>query len=298
MGTENADGRGAGRRDDRRVPGGGRPLPSALRALAERLPDRSALLLCTDFDGTLAPIVDEPDAAEIRAEIRELLRELAADDRVTVAVISGRELTDVAERVGVDGITYAGNHGLEQLRDGERTVHPRAEEYAEDVDRVCGTFDGEFAVENGLLVENKGLSATLHLQETPPDRREALRETVDTVVEWLSDGRLRTESAKDAVEIHPEIEWDKGERIAALLEERDDEPLPVFLGDDRTDESGFRTVEARGGVSVYVGTDGETVAAESVADPAAVEAFFRWLATTGTAKLGAETAGDPDDRIA
>ncbi|WP_101298103.1 trehalose-phosphatase [Halegenticoccus soli] len=275
---------------------GDRSLPSALAALAERLPRHDELLLCTDFDGTLAPIVEDPDAAETTDEIRGLLRRLADDDRVTVAVISGRELTDVAERVGVDGLTYAGNHGLEQLRRGERTVHPRAEEYADDVERVCATFDGAFAAENDLLVENKGLSATVHFQGGDERRTDALRETMDTIVDWLSDGRLHTESAKDAIEIHPEIEWDKGERIAALFEERCDRCLPVFLGDDRTDEAGFRAVERRGGVGVYVGTDGETDAAESVADPTEVAAVLRWLATTGTEKLGgdASVAGGPD----
>ena len=110
-----------------------------LDAVRDRLAGAEGLLLCTDFDGTLAPITDDPDAAGITDANEDALRALADREGIELAVVSGREVGDVTARVGIEGIAYAGNHGLELRREGETTVHPIAAEIgrASCRERVC-----------------------------------------------------------------------------------------------------------------------------------------------------------------
>ena len=94
--------------------------------LGERLARAESVLLCLDFDGTLAPIVDEPMLAMLPAAMRQTLNELAALENVTIAIVSGRALGDVKGRVGMPGLIYAGNHGLEIEGPGLSFEHPVA----------------------------------------------------------------------------------------------------------------------------------------------------------------------------
>ncbi len=93
--------------------------------LAPYVGDRAILSLLLDYDGTLSPIASHPDLAVMPTETRKVLERLANHPDVFIAVISGRSVTNVKEMVGIDGITYAGNHGLEILHpDGTKFVHP------------------------------------------------------------------------------------------------------------------------------------------------------------------------------
>jgi trehalose 6-phosphate synthase/phosphatase len=92
------------------------------------------LALLLDYDGTLAPIAPHPDLATLPQETRNVLQRLSNINDVYIAIISGRGVENVKEMVGIEGITYAGNHGLEILHpDGSKFVHPMPVEYAEKV---------------------------------------------------------------------------------------------------------------------------------------------------------------------
>ena len=99
--------------------------------------DRALLALILDYDGTLTPIAPTPAMATLPAETKNLLERLSNHPDVFIAVVSGRSLQDVKAMVGIEGITYAGNHGLEILHnDGSKFVHPMPAEHQEQLTRM------------------------------------------------------------------------------------------------------------------------------------------------------------------
>ncbi|MDL5363694.1 trehalose-phosphatase [Halalkalicoccus sp. NIPERK01] len=226
----------------------------AASGVRERVENAEGLVLCTDFDGTLAPIEADPDAPEIVPENRRLLRTLRDAEDVRVAVVSGRALADVRERVGVEGIAYAGNHGLELRRRGSTVVHPIAAKHRERIGRICAALEADLSGIEGAAVEDKSVTATVHYRKTPEAKVARVREAVETVLDRFGDGRIRRTDGKEIVELRPAVRWHKGMAVSLLAADYEGR-LPIYIGDDTTDESAFRVVND--GLAIYVG-EGET----------------------------------------
>jgi trehalose 6-phosphate phosphatase len=255
-----------------------RPRDDIYDAFHRALGESDGLLFCTDFDGTLSPIESDPDAPTLPAENDGALRLLRERAGVRVGVVSGRALSDLRARIGIDGIAYAGNHGLElDVGDG-RIVHPIAERREEGIGRLCDAIEREAG--ERVLVERKGLTATVHYREASERGSRAVRALVDREV-TERDG-IRTVSGKQSVELRPAVEWEKGQAVSLLQEQVPDSWTTAYLGDDTTDESVFRTLDE--GVSIHVG-DGETAAEHRLPDTDAVSALLDWLANGASRHL-------------
>jgi trehalose-phosphatase len=282
----------------------GRSLPAALLAAVDGLTEARPVLVVTDFDGTLSPIVPDPPAARILPAARRAIQRLAAlasrdDAPVMVAVLSGRDAADLARRVAVAGPRYLGQHGIEEARlprsgrsaapmelaiDPDLTARGRElEEIAGDVARALGRPDW-------LVVEPKGASVGLHYRRAPdPDgARTRLLAALATVLAARDDGAQLIESRR-AVELRPDAAQGKGETAARLLATL--EPGSVLvLGDDRTDAHAFEAVRrwraASDRPALIVGVSGahetppEIVSGADVVvdDPAAAAALLARLA--------------------
>jgi trehalose 6-phosphate phosphatase len=268
------------------------PLRENLYAVVEALVDHDGLLVALDFDGTLAAIERRPDEATIPDPTREAVAALAAEPNVEVAVVSGRELADVRERVGLPDVSYAGNHGLEIHAD-EYEVHPTARDAEESIASLSDLLRDELADVDGVIVENKGVTATVHYRLVDDESVPTVENAVEPLVAARDDVRLTT--GKDVLELRPAVEWDKGEAIRELYDELvpdDEEWLPVYLGDDTTDEAAFSVLSDRG-LGVKVGDDPDTGAPYRVADPDSVRAVLAWLGDYGVEFLGADHHGVP-----
>jgi trehalose 6-phosphate phosphatase len=257
-----------------------------LDAVRDRLARAEGLLLCADFDGTLAPITENPDAAGITAANENALRELADRERVELAVVSGRGVEDVAERVGIEGLAYAGNHGLELARRGGTTVHPIATDRRDDIAALLADLDERLDGIEGLVFEDKGVTATIHYRGVAPDDQPEVEAAVEAALEEHGEG-LQHSSGKEIVEVGPAIPWDKGRLISLLAEDTPRGWLGAYLGDDTTDESAFAAL-GEDGLSVFVGGESETAARYRVPDPEGVARFFEWLADEGLVAIGSE----------
>jgi trehalose 6-phosphate phosphatase len=269
-----------------------RELPARLRtnlyAVVEELVDHEGLFVALDFDGTLAAIEHRPDEATIPDTTREAIEALAAEPDVEVAIVSGRELADVRERVGLDDehVSYAGNHGLE-IHAGEYEVHPDAQDAERHIETVCDLLSEQLGEIDGALVENKGVTATVHTRLVADDEVPVVENAVETLVATRDDVRLTT--GKDVLELRPEVEWDKGEAVRELYDQLvpDDERwLPIYVGDDTTDEAAFSVLDDRG-LGVKVGEDPGTKAPYRVADPESVRTVLTWLSEYGVEFLAA-----------
>lgn len=224
------------------------------------LPEEIALFL--DFDGTLVDIAERPEAIVVEPMLPGALARLSDRLGGALAVISGRPLAFLDERLGPERFDAAGMHGLEYRLRGE--AKPCRPEEHPALRRAVG--DLEKAIQPiGALLEDKGCSVAVHWRLVPEHADEARRIAQSVATELGPDYRIQW--GKAVAEILPAAAG-KGRVIERFLEEPPFRGrMPVFVGDDLTDEDGFLTVNARGGVSVRVGA-GATVARARIGTPA------------------------------
>jgi trehalose 6-phosphate phosphatase len=240
-------------------------LPADLTDALDRLAARRPLLLASDYDGVFAPLVDDPSAAAPLPGVAEALGRLAAVPGVTVALVSGRGLADLRTTSGFQGpFRWIGSHGAEF--DG-----PVGKELAATRDDLRDQLAPLVAGTPGARLEVKPASVAVHVRQVS-DRAaaSALLEQAGSAV----DPSLTKKPGKDVLEVAV-TDADKGSALRRL---RTDVGAAgaLYLGDDRTDEDGFRALEPDD-VTVKVG-EGETAARHRVADPAAALALIEYLA--------------------
>jgi trehalose 6-phosphate phosphatase len=236
-------------------------LTEALGPLARRRP----LLVASDYDGVLAPLVGDPSAAVPQPGVAAALARLAASDDVVVALVSGRGVADLRTVSGLEGpYRWIGSHGAEY--DG-----PLTGELAARRDALAERLAPLVATVPGARLEIKPASVAVHVRQvTDRAAAAALLERADAA----ADTSLTKKPGKEVLELAV-TDADKG---GALLRLRDDvgAAATVYLGDDRTDEDAFRVLSP-GDLTVKVG-EGETAARYRVADPAAVVVLLEAMA--------------------
>lgn len=269
-----------------------RPIDEQRSRIRSRLAGASRLLLCLDFDGTLAPIVEEPDAAAPTSENETAVATLAAEPAVSTAIVSGRALADVRERI--DGPrTYAGNHGLELARNGSVAVHPVAHKRAARIETVCMALETILEPVPNSRIENKRLTGTVHLRSVPPAARPIVRRHTHAVVDRFGGDALEISTGKRILEIGPSIPWGKGNAVALIEADMPPKTVPMYIGDDVTDESAFRVVEPNG-FGIRVGGDESSAASCRLDSPDEVATFLEWLGSVGVDALERDaTRTDP-----
>ncbi|QJQ95242.1 MULTISPECIES: trehalose-phosphatase [Halomonadaceae] len=262
-------------------------LPDALEhfaAIARRLESaRPAVFL--DYDGTLTPIVDRPELAVLDEAVRDTIRRLA--ERCTVAIVSGRDRADVERLVGLDELIYAGSHGFDIAGpDGLHKHHERAEAFLAELDSAEAQLQARLDGVEGALVERKRFAIAVHYRLVAEADRPAVEAALQAVAE-VSPGLRRT-GGKMIFELRPRIEWDKGRAVSWLLEVLEllgDGVMPIYLGDDETDEDAFRALRERGGIGILITREEQPTAAHyRLETPAAAGRLLQALAITQEAQ--------------
>ena len=204
----------------------------------DHLLDAQPLALATDFDGTLSHIVPSPELATIDLGCRESLAKLS-EMLPLVAVLSGRPVEEVRQLVGLPGVVYIGNHGLERWEKGDRYVDPRASWYAPMIGGILERAHQELKLP-GLLFEQKGVSASIHyrLAQDPA----AARKLVATLLRDLAaETSVKVVEGRRVVELRPPLDADKGTALLDLLRKCTVGSI-VYAGDDQTDLDAFRGI--------------------------------------------------------
>jgi trehalose 6-phosphate phosphatase len=252
------------------------PLPHALERVSEwgrAWRASGSLVLLLDFDGTLAPIVDRPDGAELPAGTRTSLERLLSEPGIRAAIVSGRGLEDARARAGLEGIAYAGNHGMEIRGPGIEEVHAEAAAARPLLDEVLDRIKTRLAAIPGAIAEDKGLTLSIHYRMVARDRVPEVQAITREAV--AAHDNLRITEGKEVLEVRPRVDWHKGRAVEFLLERFAPAPgVPVlYFGDDTTDEDAFRVLlEREGGEGIRVadGESGTTAARSFARDPADV----------------------------
>jgi trehalose 6-phosphate phosphatase len=230
-------------------------------------PERCAYFL--DLDGTLLEIAQRPAAVRVDPELSALIADLHAAAGGAVALVSGRAIADIDRLLHLPHLPIAGQHGAERRNAAGRTQVHEADERALALLRA--QVQSWRALHPELLVEDKGLAIALHYRSAP-ELGQTLARLARAAIAGLN-GYFQMQSGKLVLEFKP-AGRDKGRAVDEFLSEPPFAGrLPVFVGDDVTDEHGFAAVNARGGVSVKVG-DGATIARRRLES---VDAVHRWL---------------------
>jgi trehalose 6-phosphate phosphatase len=252
----------------------GRAILDNLDPVLDRVRTAPRLLLALDFDGTLAPIAANPEAAALPGATAVLLERIAACKNITLAIVSGRSIADLKRRVRLDCI-YVGNHGLEIEGRGLSFLHTGAVARRPVLDSACVDLDAAVAEAAGAFVERKELSATVHFRQVAEHLHERVRNAVFDAMRPYADC-LDVSPARKAWEVRPRVAWHKGTALEFLLKRCGaDPPLVISAGDDVTDEHMFRA--DADGVSIQVGSGIETAARYGAAGPAKLAAFLAHL---------------------
>ncbi len=239
--------------------------------------------ICLDYDGTLSEIVPDPDAATLVDGAAEALEHLSA--QCPVAILSGRDLADIRHRVGVAGIWYAGSHGFELIApDGSQHQHDDAAAAVGVLENAAADLRAELAQIPGARVEHKRFAVAVHYRNVA---RERVAEVIATAHRHGRRHGLRMTSGRKVVELRPDIDWDKGTALAWIRDRifHTERVLPMYIGDDLTDEDAFDAVRFSGiGIVVRHDEDGDrpTAASFTLRSPTEVRDFARrggnWLA--------------------
>lgn len=229
-------------------------LPSALENFEDvtGMAQSKRLVIFLDYDGTLTPIAETPDSAVMSEDMRQTVIKLSL--HCTTGIISGRDLKDVQDKVKIDSIIYAGSHGFD-IASPEylHMENPAGTEFLPILDKAEQALLCELGSTPGILVERKRFAIAIHYRLVDLKKIEFVEEVVDRIL--TKHPELRKTYGKKIFELLPDIDWHKGKALLSLLKTMKldgKDVLPVYIGDDVTDEDAFGVLRGRGiGIVVW-----------------------------------------------
>lgn len=229
--------------------------------------------LFLDVDGTLLDIAPEPDAVQVTPDVKDIVAALREGLAGAIALVSGRSLANLDKLFAPFHLPAAGQHGVELRRLDVVTRLPEDP----NLSRIASELARFAADRPGILVEDKGYSIAVHYRQAPLEY-EPLRDRIAQLMQERGE-TLDLLSARMAFDIKPK-EANKGRAIEWLMAKPPfNGRVPVFVGDDTTDEDGFRAVTKLNGHAVKVGFEGETCATYRVSSPTELRAWLRAAAS-------------------
>jgi len=235
------------------------------------------IALFLDFDGTLVPILADPDEVWLDAPTRDVLARLACKNDIVTTIISGRAVDDLRMRVNVAGIVYAGNRGLEISGRGLEFVEPVAAGRSAQLLDITDLIASDLQSIPGVSVEFKGLTSTVHYRRAPERDVAGIQAIVRAAVTPFA-ALFEVDGGKKALDIVPATGWHKGCAVSWISERLGQDALHIYFGDDRTDEDAFGALPQA--ITVRVGEGSESLAKYRVASHTDIGEFLEWLALT------------------
>jgi trehalose-phosphatase len=216
------------------------------------------IILFLDYDGTLTPIVSRPEKAFISQEVKELLNGLSKSPKCKLAIISGRALKDIKKKVGIPGIIYVGNHGLEIEGPKIKFENQISSRLLAIIRNLKEELTHKLSKIKGIFVEDKNITLSVHYRLASRSGYLLGRKIIEAeILPFLARNKIKVSYGKKVIEIKPQVAWNKGRVVAWLLARQSfilgDQPImPIYLGDDVTDEDAFGMLKNKG-LTIYIG---------------------------------------------
>jgi trehalose-phosphatase len=224
-------------------------------SLKQRLLSVKYILLCLDFDGTITPIRPTPRQANLHHDQRQLLRKISHTKSFIVGIISGRALKDIKKKIGVKGLVFVGNHGLEIAYRKQNFIYPAAKRFISVIATVARQLTKKLTSIPQVVLEKKRLSLSLHYRLVKKEKMARLKELFSQIIKpYVAAHKIKLTSGKKVWELRPPINWNKGKAIQWLVQRlRLKSVFCIYVGDDETDEDAFQVVNRMHGISIVVG---------------------------------------------
>jgi trehalose 6-phosphate phosphatase len=212
-----------------------------------------SIALFLDFDGTLVPIQKDPEQCFLSKKIKNQLLALSDSPRFHLMIVSGRSLSDIKKRVGIRGIYYGGNHGLDISGPDIRFTHPKATAAIITLKHIAIRLRKAIAAIEGSWLEDKKFTLSLHYRGVKKDDVILIKNTFKTITnEYIEMKKLSVIKGKKVIELTPNALWNKGSAVRWLLKHLRDKCIPFYVGDDQTDETAFKVLH-RMGITIRIG---------------------------------------------
>ncbi|RKY32344.1 MAG: trehalose-phosphatase [Candidatus Omnitrophota bacterium] len=223
-----------------------------------RLLKNNYIFLFLDYDGTLTPIAETPEKASLPLNTRELLMKMAESPRFKLAIITGRALENIKKMIGVKGVIYAGNHGLEIEGPKIKFSCPVVMQSKLVIQKIKKDLVSRLSAIRGVIVEDKILTLSIHFRRAETGEQRKIKKIINEVSRSYAIKKMvRITSGKKVFEVRPYLDWDKGKVVLWLFARQQfitgvKKCLPVYIGDDITDEDAFRMLKDKG-LTILVG---------------------------------------------
>ncbi|KAH7578044.1 hypothetical protein JRO89_XS01G0333300 [Xanthoceras sorbifolium] len=243
--------------------------------------DGKKLVLFLDYDGTLSPIVNDPNRAFMSDAMRSAVREAAS--LFPTAIVSGRSIDKVNDFVKLENVVYAGSHGMDISTPSASLKHQDEGHQIQSVDeQIIEVLEKKIKPIKGAMVEDNRFCVSVHYRRVNQEDVDTLKEMVHSTVKAYPNFRIS--GGKMVMEIRPSINWNKGRALEYLLDtfgfNSSSDFLPLYIGDDKTDEDAFEVIQGLGrGFPIIVSSvTRDTKASYSLHDPDEVMEFLLRLA--------------------
>jgi trehalose 6-phosphate phosphatase len=231
------------------------------------------LALLFDYDGTLVPIVERPERAQLAPETRRLLERLARQPRLSLGIFSGRMIEDLKAMVGLPGLYYGGTSGLELEPGGVLVTPAQAAQGRALIEGLAARLGQVAAQYPGAWVENKRLGLTLHYRAVGRHQIENLRARGRQVLQPFA-GQVRILGVAMALEVTLDLGATKGSAVRRVVAQAGPGALPLYAGDDANDGDALEAAAALGGIALGIGPRAPSSAQHRLPDPATLAGFL------------------------
>ncbi|OGS44173.1 MAG: trehalose-phosphatase [Elusimicrobia bacterium RIFOXYD2_FULL_34_15] len=240
------------------------------------------ILLCFDYDGTLTPIAKKPEYAKLDFKTRNILKNVCKNKKFILMVISGRPLSEIRKMVKLRDVIYAGNHGFEIEIKKCNFVHQEAEIASPIIKEIRKIIENKIKMIPGAFVEDKKFTLSIHWRLVNKKYLRKLFSIIKNVIH--NNKKIKLTKGKKVWEIRPNINWDKGKALLWVLSRLSAKRaglhvryplLPVYVGDDTTDEDAFKALKC--GITVKVGKSNKSKAGYYLKSQQEVVKFLKIL---------------------
>jgi len=216
--------------------------------------------LFLDYDGTLVVFQNQPNKVKTPANVHQLLQKISENSKFDIIIITGRKLNEVKSLLNIENISIAAVHGLHmQLADETQIVMDVAKKAKPSIKHIKNELINEFHQENDILIEDKEFTIAFHYRNVLKEKINTVQEKFIQIIDNNKNNAMEIVKGDKVFEVRP-IGWNKGNAVDYFLnkQERNIKSLPIYIGDDATDEDAFKYLKKKG-ITIYVKNDSDLI---------------------------------------